>query len=157
MDDKLPYKQELFALEYIKDLNATRAYKEVYKNCKKDDAAYACASRLLSNAKVKKFIDEELEKMKSTKIADAEEVLEYLTKVMRGESQSSEIVVESVGDYMSEAREVKKSPSEKERLKAAELIGKRYGIYTENLSVKDETKATKILKSISVQLGNKDE
>lgn len=157
MDDKLPYKQELFALEYIKDLNATRAYKEVYKNCKKDDAAYACASRLLSNAKVKNFIDKEIEKIKSIKVADVEEVLEYLTKVMRGESQSSEIVVENIGDYMSEAREVKKAPSEKEKLKAAELIGKRYGIYTNKLNVKDEVKVTKILESISDQLRNKDD
>ena len=66
-------------------------------------------------------------------IADQDEVLKYLTSVLRGKSQSTEIVVEGVGDGCSEAREIKKAPSEKERLKAAELLGKRYGIYTDKV------------------------
>ena len=34
---------------------------------------------------------------------------------------------------MSEARTMQKAPDEKERLKAAELLGKRYGLYTEKV------------------------
>ena len=45
-------KQMLFAEEYLKDLNGSRAYKAVYKNVKKDSAAEAGASRLLRNVKV---------------------------------------------------------------------------------------------------------
>ena len=66
-------------------------------------------------------------------IADQDEVLKYLTSVMRGESQSEIVVVEGVGDGMSEARAIQKAPDEKERLKAAELLGKRYGLYTEKV------------------------
>ena len=55
-------------------------------------------------------------------IADQNEVLRYLTAVMRGESTSEEIIVEGIGDGRSKARKLEKTPSEKDRLKAAELI-----------------------------------
>lgn len=66
-------------------------------------------------------------------IADQNEVLRYLTAVMRGESTSEEIIVEGIGDGRSKARKLEKTPSEKDRLKAAELIGKRYGLFTDKI------------------------
>lgn len=128
----LTEKQKLFALEYLKDLNATRAYKEVYKTCKSDKVAGVNSSRLLGNARVQKYIKEQIEGIKSEKIADAEEVMQYLTKVLRGESESEIVVVEGTGDGCSSARTMKKAPDEKERTKAAELLGRRYGIFTDN-------------------------
>lgn len=53
-------KQKLFADEYLIDLNATRAYKEVYKSCKKDETARVNGSRLLTNANVVKYIEERM-------------------------------------------------------------------------------------------------
>ncbi len=82
---KLTEKQKLFVDEYLIDLNATRAYKVAYPHVKSDGAAMSAASRLLRNVKVKDYIDEQLEKISSEKIADAQEVMEYLTKVMRRE------------------------------------------------------------------------
>jgi phage terminase small subunit len=41
--------------------------------------------------------------------------------------------VEGVGEGCSEARTIQKEPSEKDRLKAAELLGKRYGLYTDRV------------------------
>lgn len=55
--------------------------------------------------------------------------MEFLTSVMRGESESEIVVVEGCGDGCSSARNVTKRPDEKERLKAAELIGKRFGMF----------------------------
>ena len=124
-------KQKRFCDEYLVDLNATRAYMVAYPHVKNEKTAAAAASRLLRNVKVKAYIDEQLEKLHSEKTADAQEVMEYLTSVMRGESQSEVVVVLGIGDGFSEARRVQKSPDEKERLKAAELIGKRYGIFTD--------------------------
>ena len=69
-------------------------------------------------------------------IADQDEVLKYLTSVLRGQSVSTEIVIEGTGDGCSEARTIEKEPSEKDRLKAAELLGKRYGLYTEKVEEK---------------------
>lgn len=53
-------KQKLFCDEYLIDLNATRAYKEVYKSCKKDETVNASASRLLRNVKVQAYITERM-------------------------------------------------------------------------------------------------
>lgn len=69
----------------------------------------------------------------NTLIADQDEVLRYLTEVLRGTSQSEIVVVENIGDFTSEARTMKKAPDEKERLKAAELLGKRYGTFIEKV------------------------
>lgn len=141
-------KQKMFADEYLIDLNATRAYKAVYKSVKKDTVAATNGGRMLRNAEVKKYIDEQLEKMHNERTADAQEVLEYLTSVLRGESSAEEIVVEGCGDGCSEAKIMEKGPSEKERLKAAELLGKRFGLYTEKVEVKDETERAEKLSNI---------
>lgn len=128
-------KQKKFADEYLIDLNATRAYRAVYKTIKNDGVARRNGSRLLTNADIKKYIDERLEELHNEKTADAQEVMEYLTSVLRGESISEEIVVELVGDGMSEARRMQKAPSEKDKLKAAELLGKRFGLYTDKIDM----------------------
>jgi len=128
-------KQLNFADEYMIDCNATRAYKAAYPAVKKDATASAAGARLLRNVKVKAYIDERLEEISSAKVADAGEVMKYLTSVMRGDSEAEVIVVENIGDYTSEARKVQKAPDEKERLKAAELLGKRYRLFTDNVSL----------------------
>ena len=69
-------------------------------------------------------------------IAKQDEVLKYLTAVMRGESASAVVVVEGEGEGVSSARIVEKPPDEKERLKAAELLGKRYGAFTDKMDIK---------------------
>lgn len=131
-------KQRKFCDEYLIDCNATRAYRKAYPNVKKDSSAAVCATKLLRIAKVQEYINEQLEKISSEKIADAKEVMEYLTTVLRGESQSEIVVVEGVGDGCSDARRMNKAPDEKERLKAAELLGKRYGLFKESVNLEVE-------------------
>ena len=121
--------QKKFCDEYLLDCNATRAYKAAYPRIKSDHAARSCASRLLTNADIKSYIDEQLDKISSEKIADATEVMEYLSSVMRGQSESEIVVIEGIGEGCSDARRMNKMPDEKERLKAAELLGKRYGLF----------------------------
>ena len=131
-------KQRKFADEYLIDCNATRAYKAAYPHIKNDNVAKSAGNRLLTYVNIKAYIDEKLEQISSSKIADAKEVMEYLTSVLRGESSSEIIVVEGCGDGYSEARAVDKAPDEKERLKAAELLGKRYGIFSDKTTVSVE-------------------
>lgn len=126
---ELTEKQKRFCEEYLIDLNATRAYKAVYKNCKKDESARVNGSKLLTNTNIKAYIDEKLEEIHSKNTADAREVIEYLTSVMRGKSEAEIVVVEGMGDGNSKAVKVNKAPDEKERLKAAELLGKRFGLF----------------------------
>lgn len=124
-------KQRKFCDEYLIDLNATRAYKSAYPHVKSEGAAMSGASRLLRNVKVKTYIDEQLEKISSEKIATAEEVMQYLTSVLRGEQQ--EAVLKGIG--MGEQVIADIDVSAKERLKAAELLGKRYGLFTDKVEV----------------------
>ena len=106
-------KQKRFCDEYLIDLNGTRAYKAAYPAVKSDKAAGAASARLLGNVSIRA----------------------YLTSVLRGESEASVVVVESVGDGCSEARTITKPPDERERLKAAELLGKRFGLFTDKVNV----------------------
>lgn len=127
-------RQRKFADEYLIDSNATRAYKAAYPRIKNDNVASAAGTRLLGNVKVKTYIDDKLEELSSNKIADAQEVMEYLTSVLRGESKASVVVVEGCGDGCSKAKILAKSPDEKERLKAAEMLGRRYGVFKDNIN-----------------------
>ncbi len=128
-------KQKRFCDEYLIDLNGTRAYKAAYPNVKSDKAAGAASARLLGNVSIRAYLDERLEQLHNERTADAAEVMEYLTSVLRGESKASVVVVESVGDGCSEARTITKPPDERERLKAAELLGKRFGLFTDKVNV----------------------
>lgn len=149
----LTNKQKKFIEEYVIDANATRAYKEAYPSVKSNNTASAAAARLMKNKEIQKYRDELMEQMKSTRVADAQEVIEYLTSVIRGNSTSQEIVVLGVGGGLSEAEKVEKAPSEKDRLKAAELLGKRYGLFKDRVELsgieKEQSKLDSLLDQLS--------
>ena len=128
-------KQKRFCDEYLIDLNGTRAYKAAYPAVKSDKAAGAASALLLGNVSIRAYLDERLEQLHNERTADAAEVMEYLTSVLRGESEASVVVVESVGDGCSEARTLTPPPDARERLKAAELLGKRFGLFTDKVNV----------------------
>lgn len=130
---KLTAKQQRFCDEYLIDLNATQA--AIRAGYSKKTAAQT-AARLLTNVKIQEYIEKRMAEKEKELIADQDEVLKYLTSVLRGQSVSTEIVIEGTGDGCSEARTIEKEPSEKDRLKAAELLGKRYGLYTEKVEEK---------------------
>lgn len=130
---KLTEKQKAFCDYYIESLNATESYKKAYPNCKKDATARTNSSKLLTNTNIKKYIDEQLQQMQSNRIADATEILEYLTKGMRQELEEEVVVMVNKGEFTSEPQTVKKKISIKDSNKCAELLGKRYGLYTEKL------------------------
>jgi phage terminase small subunit len=127
---KMTAKQQRFCDEYLIDLNATQA---AIRAGYSEKNARNIASENLAKPNIKQYIDERMAEKESELIADQNEVLKYLTSVLRGETQSEIVVVEGVGEGCSEARAIHKAPDEKERLKAAELLGKRYGLYTEKI------------------------
>lgn len=129
---KLTAKQKRFTDEYLVDANATQA---AIRAGYSEKTAYSQGQRLLKKVEVQTYIEEQLEKIHNEKIADAKEVMIYLTSVLRGESESEIVVVEGSGEGCSDARRMNKLPDERERLKAAELIGKRYGMFTDKLNV----------------------
>ncbi len=125
-------KQQRFCDEYLVDCNATQAaIRAGYSKA----TAKSIGQRLLTNVDLQKYIQEKMQDMQDKTVASAEEVIQYLTSVLRGQSSAEIVVVEGTGDGCSEARTVQKAPDEKERLKAAELLGKRYGIFTDKMSL----------------------
>lgn len=125
-------KQKRFCTEYLIDLNATQA---AIRAGYSEKTARAIGQENLTKPDIKKYIGEKLKTIKTEKIADAQEVLIYLTSVMRGEQK--EQVPLLVGEGVQEL--VQKDVSVKDRLKAAELIGKRYALFTEKMELQSET------------------
>lgn len=119
-------KQKRFCDEYLIDLNATQAairagYTAKYANTN--------ASKLLQITTIKDYLAARMAEKESNLIASQDEVLKYFTSVMRGESKAS--VLARNADGADEV--IEKPPDEKERLKAAEQLGKRYGLFTEKI------------------------
>jgi phage terminase small subunit len=124
---KLTENQKRFADYYIETGNASEAYLKAGYKVKSADVAKVNASRLLTNANVKQYIDEMIASKDEDRIAKQDEVLEFLTKVLRGE-----IKVEiPLGEGMGAQTLVMKELAGKDRLKAAELLGKRYTLWTD--------------------------
>ncbi len=118
---KLTIKQKAFADAYIELGNATQA---AIKAGYSKKTANRIGAENLTKLVIKNYINERLKEIEDSRIADAKEVLKYLTSVLRGESET-EAYIDGV--------KVKKKPDEKERLKAAELLGKRYSIFTDKV------------------------
>ena len=121
---KLNARQQAFCEFYVASGNATdAAIKAGYSY----NYANAQIYKMLGNVGIKNYIDELMKKSKNERIATAEEVLNYLTSVMKGEGQ--EEVVANTGNV------VYTSPSIKDRIKAAELLGKRYALWTDKTKI----------------------
>ena len=119
-------RQRRFADEYIISGNATDAaikagYSSKYANTN--------ASKLLQNTAIKSYIDERLAQLASEKIATQEEVLTYLTSVMRGETQEQTLI--SIGELGQTITDI--DVGAKDRIKAAELLGKRHRLWTDKV------------------------
>ncbi len=116
--DKLTPKQRAFCDYYIESGNATEAYKRAYK-CKNDITARTNGNKNLQKPTIKQYIDKFVKPVEENRIAKAEEVLEYFTKVMRGEEKDQFGLDASLQD----------------RTEAAKCLGKRYRLFTENIEV----------------------
>ena len=126
-------RQSRFCNEYLLDLNATQAairagYSERY--------AHNNAPKLLQNTAIRDTIKAELERLRSENTAETREILEYLTAVMRGELLTEAVVIEGTGKGTTRARTILKKPDMRDRLKAAELLGKYYSLFTQRVQVK---------------------
>ena len=140
----LTKKERIFADEYIKTTNATQsAIKAGYA----ENSASVTGSKMLRKPKVRQYIDAVMNERSKNTIATADEVLEYLTKVMNGEEKDAFGLDASIAD----------------RTKAAELLGKRHMLFTEKvkldaeieIDISDRMKQARV-KSDEVQQGTTD-
>lgn len=141
---KLTEKERIFADEYIKTTNATQsAIKAGYA----ENSASVTGSKMLRKPKVRQYIDAVMNERSKDTIATADEVLEYLTRVVRGEEKDAFGLDVSVAD----------------KTKAAELLGKRHMLFTDKvklnaeieIDISDRMKQARV-KSDEVQQGTTD-
>lgn len=125
---KLTIKQKKFADEYIISGNASEAaLKAGYKN-------EVSGRENLRKPTVKSYIDERMKKLEEEAIADQAEVLKFLTRILRDE-ETEEVLV-NIGNFEQEIQTMKVSA--KDRIKAAELLGKRYGSWTDKVDLSSD-------------------
>lgn len=156
-------KQKIFADEYLIDLNATRAYKVAYPSVKNDATAAAAAARLLRNVKVREYIEKRLAEKEDALIAKQDEVLQTLTRVLRRQEPDTVVVTckerrsgyDENGKKVIVEKEVPQLVQVPTRVsdlnKAAELLGKRYGLFKEAVDL--EVKVSEKLADIMAQIG----
>lgn len=138
---ELRYQWKMFADEYIISGNI---YKSAIKAGYSENYAKGNAAKLLEKESVKKYIDEQLEKLQSEKVAEQQEVLEFLTSVMRGEETEQTLI----GEGMGEQRITDIDVPANQRIKAAELLGKRYSMWTDKQEVTGNVGLVQIIDDI---------
>ena len=124
----LTLKQKQFADEYIRTGNA---YQSAINAGYSEKYAKARSHKMLENVSINKYIDDNLEIIQKESIAEADEIMRYLTRVLRAEEKEEILVY--VGDGMQEIQTIQ--PSAKDRIKAAELLGKRYRMWTDKQEI----------------------
>lgn len=122
----LTAKQQRFCDEYLIDLNATQAAIRAGYSKK---TAYSIGEQNLKKLELKKYIEDRMAEKESALIADQNEVLKYLTAVMRGDHTEQTPIF--IGEGIQKITDI--DVSAKDRLKAAELLGKRYSLFTDKV------------------------
>jgi phage terminase small subunit len=125
---KLTEKQKRFADYYIESGNATESARRAgYKG----NNLNKVASENLAKLDIKNYIDERIAEKDAIRIAKQDEILSYLSSIMRGEH--TEQTLRGVGEGAQTISDI--DVSAKDRIKAAELLGKRYAMWTENKNI----------------------
>lgn len=113
-------KEKLCVIEWVNNgFNGTKAYLKVFKNCKKESSAAAGFSRMMNKKDVIEFKEQWLNDIESSEIASANEILMYLTRVVRGQEKDAFGLDVSVED----------------KIKAAERLMKAKGMFTQKVDI----------------------
>lgn len=129
---KLTIKQKRFVDEYIISGNATdAAIKAGYSK----RTAKSIGAENLTKPDIVNALREKEREIQSKKIAKQEEVLEYLTSILRNEQTQQTLI--GVGKGAQTITDIELSAADK--IKAAELIGKRYGMWTDKVELESNS------------------
>ena len=160
--------QKRFCDEYLIDLNATRAYKVAYSNCKKDDTARANSSRLLTIANIQEYISEKQKEIEKRTEVTQDMVIKELAKIafldirklytdngqlknvadLDSDTAGAILSLETLEEYDGYGDDREKiGDTQKVKLldktKALELLGRHLGIFNDKLDVNVKEKEEK--------------
>ena len=123
---KLNDKQKAFADYYIESLNAYESAKRAgYSEAYAKSQSY----KLLENVGIKNYIDERMESKDNYRIASQDEILQILTDIARGIIEEEVVQFSQLGEELRTTRK----PTIKDRMKASELLGKRYRMWIDKV------------------------
>lgn len=128
---KLTIKQQKFIDYYIETGNVTESAKRAGYSPK---SAAVTGGETLKKPYIQAALQARLKELESERVASAQEVLEYLTAMMRGELTEEIVQLDMGGAY----QRTQKAAFLKDRIKAAELLGKRHQLFTENIKMTAE-------------------
>ena len=115
----------MFCEKYLETRNGTQSYLFIRPNVK-EESAKVNASKMLTKTNIKKYIEERLKPIEEAEekkaIADADEILEFITAVIRGE------VKDQLGF----------ETSVKDRLTASKMLADRYKLFDKPKEPVDE-------------------
>lgn len=176
--------QKRFCDEYLIDLNATRAYKVAYPNCRKDETASAAGSRMLGNVKVQEYISEKQKEIERRTEVTQDMVIKELAKIAfldirklyteNGQLKnvadidddtagaiSSLETLEEYDGYGDEREKIGDTQKVKllDKTKALELLGRHLGIFNDKLdvNVKEKEEKKNAISDILSQMKSVDE
>ena len=132
-------KQQAFADYYIECGNATESAKKAGYS---EDTARQIGTENLSKPSISEYIAERMEQQNRKRVADANEVIEFYTAVMRGEVKDQFGLDASLSD----------------RLKAGDSLMKRYmaGGYKYSETKREEDPLSKALREEAERMQNED-
>lgn len=121
-------RQKRFCDEYLVCLNATQAaikagYSEKY--------AGQNADKLLKNTKIKDYLDTRLNEKERSLIASQDDILQALTRILHGDERGTALV--GVGMGAQEVSQV--PPTNSEKIRAAEILGKYHKLFTDRQEI----------------------
>ena len=123
---KLNDKQKAFADYYIESLNSYESAKRAgYSEAYAKSQSY----KLLENVGIKNYIDERMESKDNYRIASQDEILQILTDIARGITEEEVVQFSQLGEELRTTRK----PTIKDRMKASELLGKRYRMWIDKV------------------------
>ena len=119
---RLNDKQKAFADYYIESLNA---YESAIRAGYSENYAKSQSYKLLDNVGIKNYIDERMASKDDYRIASQDEILQILTDIARGITEEEVVQFSQLGEELRTTRK----PTIKDRMKASELLGKRYRLF----------------------------
>lgn len=123
---------KIFCDTYLQTFNASISYAKAFPLAG-ESTCMVNGCKLLKKQEIQEYLKERFKQASNDRIASVQEVLETLTRTLRQEAKEEVIVNKFVGDGISEVEIVEKKPCLREVLKAAELLGKRYALFTDKV------------------------
>lgn len=165
-------KQKAFVEEYLVDLNATRAYKAIYKSCKKDETARVNGSRLLTNANVAAYLAERQKALQRRTEVTQERVIGELAAIAFADVADYVQIIDNGGFPMVQLTPTKDIPANKRaaiagikqgnngievklhnKLDALDKLGRHLGLFKEHDQDAEETADDGFLEALSGKAG----